>query len=308
MSRSNWLHIVAFGGCLAAAVVLSCEGHAQQNNTEAAQQTKQQEKAPNQLRSAPVPESPKADASTDQQKPKASVYKSDCGDTPDHDEADLCEQRRMAKAAEDAVWWAAFQSKLGVLGFAAVILSLIFTGWAAVAASRAAKAAEESLTKVQRPYIFIFGVRECRASFNKEYDGFVPYTVANYGQTPAVIEKNGARLSLGDLPEIPEQENEDHPLVISPVMEPGEKLDKLYAQSTFWLDSGGRVIDLRQSPSGEILQAVPNIPAGKSLFLWIKISYRGPLTGGHETSACWRYDQIVCQFISYGGEEYNYSR
>jgi hypothetical protein len=54
------------------------------------------------------------------------------------EDADLCKQRRMAKAAEDAVWLAPFQAIFSSLGFGAVVFSLFFTGWAAVAALGAA--------------------------------------------------------------------------------------------------------------------------------------------------------------------------
>jgi hypothetical protein len=106
---------VATGGCLIAVLYLTLagEGRAQ----------------------APTP------------KAEPQIYKIRCDQPQNHDEADLCEQRRQAQAAEDAVWWAAFQSKLGIAGFAAVVFSLVFTGWAAVAASRAAKAAESAIHK-----------------------------------------------------------------------------------------------------------------------------------------------------------------
>ncbi|SEP14896.1 hypothetical protein SAMN02990966_04115 [Rhodospirillales bacterium URHD0017] len=65
-------------------------------------------------------------------------YAVNCERPADHDAADLCEQRRQAQAAEDAVFWAR-------VGFFAVAVSLAFTGWAAVAAGRAAVAAESSV-------------------------------------------------------------------------------------------------------------------------------------------------------------------
>jgi hypothetical protein len=71
----------------------------------------------------------------------------------------------MAQAAEDAVWWASWQTKLGIAGFVAVVLSLIFTGWAAVAAGQAAAAGHQSVRVAQdtaqfelRPYIINDGL------------------------------------------------------------------------------------------------------------------------------------------------------
>jgi hypothetical protein len=94
----------------------------------------------------------------------------------------------MSKAAEDAAWWAAFQSKLGVLGFVAVVLSLFFTGWAARAATIAAKAAQDSIKAASdtaerqlRAYLFIVTVTPV-----VNMDGWhVSLELKNTGQTPA---------------------------------------------------------------------------------------------------------------------------
>jgi hypothetical protein len=101
----------------------------------------------------------------------------------------------MSKAAEEAAWWAAFQSMLGTAGFGAVLLSLFFTGWAAYAASRAARAAEDSL-KISRessenqirPYVHA-------SAANFIWDGLgarVIVEVFNSGQTPAAYFEIGA--------------------------------------------------------------------------------------------------------------------
>src|SRR5262245_44613735 len=80
-----------------------------------------------------------------QDQPEPRPYEVNCSRPHDHEAADLCEQRRMAKAAEDAVWWARFQTILGTFGFVAVLVSLFFTGWAAIAASRAARSARDAV-------------------------------------------------------------------------------------------------------------------------------------------------------------------
>ncbi len=99
----------------------------------------------------------------------------------------------MSKAAEDAAWWAAFQSKLGVLGFIGVVLSLFFTGWAAWAAAIAAKAAQESIKVASdtakrqlRAYVSVSGVARTKDPGALEGPGFaVLVDVENDGQTPA---------------------------------------------------------------------------------------------------------------------------
>lgn len=77
------------------------------------------------------------------------------------------------------------------------------------------------------------------------------------------------------------------------------------AESIFWLDSGGRWVRVDGVDANHV---IPKIPQGESLFFWFKVKYRGPVTNGHETSACWRYDMETGQFVQYGGAEYNYSR
>src|SRR4051812_42953896 len=79
-----------------------------------------------------------AGAQNQQSPAVASPYTVNCERPKDHNEADLCELRRQAKAAEDSVWWTR-------TGFYAVVVSLLFTGWAAFAAARAATAADKSV-------------------------------------------------------------------------------------------------------------------------------------------------------------------
>jgi len=50
----------------------------------------------------------------------------------------------------------------------------------------------------------------------------------------------------------------------------------------------------------EVQNIVPNLGEGQSLFFRIIIRYRGPFTAGHETSACWRYNESTGRMIEYG--------
>ena len=96
----------------------------------------------------------------------------------------------MVKAAEDSVWWAALQTKLGIAGFVAVVLSLIFTGWAALAATRAAKAAEATVAVSDRTgmnqlraYISVVPVEAAYDRTNGVFS--LKVQIRNVGQTPA---------------------------------------------------------------------------------------------------------------------------
>jgi hypothetical protein len=194
MSFSNRLHNVAVRGCLTLALVVGVldRGEAQPNSTTPAQQSQQQEQAPGQPRPSPVAQSPIAAPAAEQQKTKSTIYKSACGETDDHNDADLCEQRRMAQAAIDAVWWAGWQTKIGVAGFIAVVFSLFFTGWAAVAAGRAAKAAQASVKvaseTAERELRAYVSVTITNLNITKSGDTFLctaRLKFANSGQTPA---------------------------------------------------------------------------------------------------------------------------
>jgi hypothetical protein len=142
------LHYLAARGCLTAIIIfaaLAGECGAQPNSPGADQKANSEQSAASKSRAAPAIKQPQAVPITEQQKPDSPAYDPHCENPKNHEDADLCEQRRMSQAAIDAVWWASFQSKLGILGFVAVLLSLFFTGWAAKAAADAAKFAERAV-------------------------------------------------------------------------------------------------------------------------------------------------------------------
>lgn len=68
-------------------------------------------------------------------------------------------------------------------------ISTIAARRAANAAIRQAKAAEDALTQLERPYIFVFGVKQIFQDQSRN-DFFVTYTVANFGKLPAIIERS----------------------------------------------------------------------------------------------------------------------
>lgn len=154
MSFSNRLHQFTVGGFLALGlIVLASECSAQANGEPPGQHPHAQQQGTNGSGPSDAVQSTKAGPIAEQQKTGTRPYDPRCSAPKDREDADLCEQRRMSKAAEDAVGWAEFQSKLGVAGFLAVVLSLVFTGWAAVAAGRAAKSAEKSVLVENRPWL-----------------------------------------------------------------------------------------------------------------------------------------------------------
>ncbi|WP_148287934.1 DUF6471 domain-containing protein [Rhodopseudomonas sp. B29] len=198
MSYCDRLHYIAIRVCLIAAVLglpLAGECRAQPYNGTSDQGAQAKQPAPNPAAPAPVTQQAQPVPVAEQQKPEPTPYDPHCDSPKGHDESDLCEQRRMSKAAEEAAWWAAFQSKLGLAGFVAVLASLFFTGRAAHAAARAARAAEDAL-KISRessedqirPYVHVSS-----AEFVWDASGVkVVIECSNSGQTPARYFEIGA--------------------------------------------------------------------------------------------------------------------
>ncbi len=78
------------------------------------------------------------------------TIKASCERPNDHDAADLCEQRRMAQAAEDSVWWSRVQAWLGGLGFAGILVTLVFSGLGTRAAARQVRLSRDALIHTDR--------------------------------------------------------------------------------------------------------------------------------------------------------------
>jgi hypothetical protein len=177
---------------------------------------------------------------------------------------------------------------------------------AAAAATRQAKVAEDSLTKLERPYIFIFNISELET---KEYvddagptgDDLlsVTYSVANYGKIPAIIKYAQAGMTIGATPDSPNRLHEGHTLIAAPILAAGEVRQKIPEQ---YIWAGGSEFD----QDGYV---IPTIPPGSVLFLWIIVTYRGPFTDQHETRACWMYNESTGRFngpwgtADYSGEK-----
>lgn len=166
---------------------------------------------------------------------------------------------------------------------------------AASASARQADAAEQSLAKIERPYLFIFNVSkpiiEASKSEGDPRNLAVTYTVANYGKIPAVIEDVRAELSILAAPVEPTVVGPDHPLEVSPILASSDERPEIRQSipwSNFLIDA-----DLE----------IPSFGAGKFLFLWVTIAYRGPFTSGHKTDLCWRYDEQIRAFVHYQGEK-----
>lgn len=182
---------------------------------------------------------------------------------------------------------------------------------AASAANKQAKVAEESFAKLERPYVFVFDVKE----FDFDIDRarfFVEYSVANYGKMPAIIEGAYIGFAFSDKaePPLPTLMGDDHSLMTAPILQVGEKREKIREYVPIGMTTGEFQIDVTMNDPFEKTGGegpVFDVPAGSDVFFRAVVEYRGPSTAGHSTGALWLANYPGAgQLAQRGGEEYNY--
>lgn len=170
-------------------------------------------------------------------------------------------------------------------------------GEAAKASARQAQVAEDSLAKLERPYLFVFNVSRLKAEPWEDGEGDsgfylkTTYALANHGKIPAIIESVQVSMSIAPQPVLPAIANFDHPLWRSPNLASGEErkgIEEILPWSDFGNDEYGR--------------PVPNL-GDNDLWLWVIIRYRGPFSEGHEAQACLRFDSRTEWFFAVSGDE-----
>lgn len=175
------------------------------------------------------------------------------------------------------------------------------------AANRSAAAAERALTDLERPWLFAFGIKA--VPINQLGEWTVEFTVANFGKMPAIIEHARIGFVISDRAEPPTPlfAEDDHDLVVSPILQAGER--RIIKEAFPNVEDGSASFRVLQSPSGEIVSdPAPGYeaPPGFDAFFRVIINYRGPSTKGHESCVLWLYQPPI-DFLNRGGEEYNYT-
>jgi len=176
----------------------------------------------------------------------------------------------------------------------------------AIASVIQAKISRDTLVKIQRPYIFVFDVSRLQTSNDVPFlTPYIEYSVANYGQTPAIIENVGVQFMEGGQPLAPIKVDDDHDLFVSPVLPPGDRRRQLRERlpEPFIGEDLGIIVDLTKNTT----HPIPRISPHADLFFRVIAYYRGPFSDGHKTSATWIFDKSLGHFVQYGGREYNYS-
>jgi len=177
--------------------------------------------APVSKSSQPVPMPSDGAAPSDPAKEvETSWDKLKCGSPRSHDEADLCEQRRMAHAAEQALTLNWLQVGLGVGGFFALLISIHLTRKSTNAAIKAANAAEAQV-RTNRAWLCNDGYNSGRwmngsVSGQLIRNGFVFHIKwKNVGGTPALAINVNCVHQLAPLgseaPPFPKMVDEDSP-------------------------------------------------------------------------------------------------
>lgn len=104
-----------------------------------------------------------------------------CAYPNSHDEADLCEQRKMSASADWSVFLGWWQLALSVLGFVALIYTLALTRNATNAAIESNKIARDTAKRELRAYLPVESAEVRNLECGTEY--FIQFR--NFGQTPA---------------------------------------------------------------------------------------------------------------------------
>jgi hypothetical protein len=200
MSFSGRLHNIALGGCVAALLFAPFALSAQENKAKQKNQAKQ----PQAEQKAPAPQPPPAPAIDGPKPVETDWNKVECAKPKNHDEADLCEQRRMSQAAENGVWLSKIQIGLGIIGAVLVLWSLFYTRVAAIAAKDAAVSSLQSALnaskqvdaaiKAESPYVTIriteAGIQFCDGgAFNFRPKSWFAFEFVNHGKTPALLKE-----------------------------------------------------------------------------------------------------------------------
>lgn len=192
------------------------------------------------------------------------------------------------------------------------------------ASTRQAKVAEDSLTNLERPWIFVhlapklrsrashFGTQQARGldewlSKTDPIDDppLAIFDIANHGRMPAVID--GCYVQLGNVPiALDDERNIEIPGGLlrdefHGAIGPNEK------KTNFFLDCPagveyGVIVDVVTGQT----DPVPSFEQNAFFVFFIEIEYLDVADKRHKSGFCWRFDRAVNYWVQYGGPKYNY--
>lgn len=117
------------------------------------------------------------------------TYHPNCDNPKDRDDADLCAQWAAVQAVEEGNRLARYSIRITAIEFGALVFSLIFTGWAALAAARAARAADDAIEMTREASVnqlrAYLGIDKMDVVLEVGKHPLVQVHIVNAGQTPA---------------------------------------------------------------------------------------------------------------------------
>lgn len=229
-----------------------------------------------------------------------------CNKPGTKEEYELCQPWRQAEAAEEAACVSRIQLVLGVFGFGLLWLTFRANAVAARGAERAAIAAEEALTDLERPHVYM---TVAEASFTKQTDGngqpiFRPeresrfvYAFINLGRTPAqltdiILKYPIVRKADKTPPPLAHDTKPDRHFPIGTVSAPDHPHEEGVQLSHAW---------------GNDIFAEASAPANKILFFQGRISYTDIFQEKYVSGFCFQFDPLGQQFVRWGDTAYNYT-
>ena len=136
--------------------------------------------------------------------------------------------------------------------------------------------------------------------------GVITYVVKNHGSVPAIINEARAGFIMKRKEQIiplPDTVFSDNPLFIDNIISANEDRGPIKDTTPRCVVAGeedipGDIIGVSvDGDDRDYTDVTPIFRNDKfSLYFRVVISYRGPFTDRHETSACWRYDKMLQQF------------
>ena len=200
MFSGDWLHYAAVRGWLIAAILCLFV-------SVALGQTEQPKGARKGDQSAPKhTQSVKSPSATPKQEQASTNQQSFCDEAKSGPENVLCQQWRMANAAEKQIGWLSKQYEATLYEISALVAAVLFTAWAAIAATMAARAADRAIvvaSKTAKHQLRAYLAPDRLSLGKRRDDGPIRDFVVimrNFGQTPAnqVTLKTRTGLSFGD--------------------------------------------------------------------------------------------------------------
>lgn len=133
---------------------------------------------------------------------KAEIYERACNTPKDYQEADLCEQRRVADATELALFWTKFQTAIGTIGTLLILGGLWASAISAWAAAEATSLSRKSLQMTHGAFLEIKDFTIMIAMAERRFD--ITYKIHNGGKSNAIIEYVCGHFSVAkELPDRP---------------------------------------------------------------------------------------------------------